>query len=86
MNQLTDHHPRVYCYLTSSGIIRVSSANELVSHLKSPWCDHLTNEEYIQEASRRLEMYLGRPVICLYAEDYLKHLLEAKILIALPQL
>lgn len=86
MNQLIDPHPKIYCYLTNSGIIRVSSANELVSHLKSPWFEHLTNEQYIQEASRRLEMHIGRPVICLDAEDYLKHLLENKILIALPQL
>jgi hypothetical protein len=86
MNRLTDHQPKIYCYLANSGIIRVSSANELVSHLKSHWYDHLTNDEYIQESSIRLEMYLGRPVICQTAEDYLKHLLEAQILIALPQL
>lgn len=83
MNQLTES-PK-FCYLVNSGIIRVSSADELVSHLKSPWYDHLTNFDYIQESARRLEMYVGKPVICLDANDYLKFLIDCKIVIPLPQ-
>jgi|694.fasta_scaffold119887_2 hypothetical protein len=82
MNELTDR-PK-FCFLTNSGIIRVNSAEELVSHLKSPWYDHLTNEEYVKKSSGLLEVYIGRPVLCQDSEDYLKFLLEAKIIIALP--